>query len=269
MKKLVYGLAFLLASCSNEYMGHMEESYSNYMSSIKNIEVPQTNYSFSQFRSNIVSYPSFKIFPIKDSVPKTLREIKTNLEYIIAIDKSRQLMEIYINENDKDEGWIFEKEYPISTGKVKGNKRKRGDNKTPEGNFTIKDIEYSGNWRYNGRKAYGPYFIRLNTGWSGIGIHGTDEPYKLGKRASHGCIRTANRNIVEIKNKYTNSLVIIRDSFDYYSRSPSIISKIYPKKIPTIRNNAPEILEKKIKFQEEAIVFRKKWRIFGRRRNKH
>ena len=32
----------------------------------------------------------------------------------------------------------------------------------------------------------------------GVGIHGTDEPDSIGRRASHGCIRLANWDVVKL-----------------------------------------------------------------------
>jgi lipoprotein-anchoring transpeptidase ErfK/SrfK len=49
-------------------------------------------------------------------------------------------------------------------------------------------------------KAYGPWFIRLKTGWKGIGIHGTHAPSSIGKNDTEGCIRLRNEELVELKN---------------------------------------------------------------------
>jgi len=46
--------------------------------------------------------------------------------------------------------------------------------------------------------AYGPKFIRLKTGWSGIGIHGTHDPAYIGKRVTEGCIRLKNEDLAEL-----------------------------------------------------------------------
>jgi lipoprotein-anchoring transpeptidase ErfK/SrfK len=75
-----------------------------------------------------------------------------------------------------------------------------GDCRTPEGDFTVSMIQPTPGWRYDGELAYGPWFIRLKTEpWSGIGIHGTNEPYLIGAPVSHGCIRLHNDNIKKLK----------------------------------------------------------------------
>lgn len=109
-------------------------------------------------------------------------------------------------------------DYPIAIGKNKGNKNEVGDLKTPEGVFTVSDIQNSINWSHdfgdgNGiiKGAYGPYFIRLLTpGHSGIGIHGTHDNESLGHRATEGCIRLQNENIEElVKLVHAGTVVII------------------------------------------------------------
>ena len=46
---------------------------------------------------------------------------------------------------------------------------------------------------------FGPRLIRLLIpGITQIGIHGTCAPWSIGKRASHGCIRLTNENILDL-----------------------------------------------------------------------
>lgn len=47
--------------------------------------------------------------------------------------------------------------------------------------------------------AYGPWFLSLDTGWIGIGIHGTHDPASIGTMASEGCIRLRNEDIQSLK----------------------------------------------------------------------
>jgi lipoprotein-anchoring transpeptidase ErfK/SrfK len=88
--------------------------------------------------------------------------------------------------------------FPVSIGKNPdlGDKKQAGDDRTPEGSFTVSGIEDSSSWTFEGRPAYGPWFISLSTPpFSGIGIHGTDEPEKIGTTASEGCIRMRNEDL--------------------------------------------------------------------------
>ncbi|MDD6850571.1 MAG: L,D-transpeptidase [Veillonellaceae bacterium] len=41
--------------------------------------------------------------------------------------------------------------------------------------------------------------MSLNTGWDGIGIHGTHDPNSIGTNASEGCIRMYNQDVAELK----------------------------------------------------------------------
>lgn len=107
----------------------------------------------------------------------------------------------------------------IATGKNSGNKAKVGDQKTPEGIFHINKIEDAASWTHDFKDdsdgpvagAYGPYFIRLQVpGQKGIGIHGTHDNNSLGKRASEGCIRMQNADLVRLVSHIsTTSIVVI------------------------------------------------------------
>lgn len=108
------------------------------------------------------------------------------------------------------------KKYPVAVGKNPGDKKRRGDNRTPEGDFTITSIQDSHTWEHDFaddtlgpiKGAYGPWFLGLSTlasetksgkKWSGIAIHGTHDPSSIGTRASEGCIRMHNEDVEELK----------------------------------------------------------------------
>ncbi len=95
--------------------------------------------------------------------------------------------------------------FPVALGKNEGNKEKAGDMRTPEGTFSVERIQDSSAWAHDfgdGKGpiagAYGSKFIRLKTGWSGIGIHGTHDPASIGKRVTEGCIRLKNDDLAEL-----------------------------------------------------------------------
>ena len=104
--------------------------------------------------------------------------------------------------------------FPVCLSKNKGNKERRGDMKTPESTlanpFTISQIQDASTWTHDfhdGRgaiKAYGHWFLRLITpGHSGIGIHGsTNNENSVPGRASEGCIRLRDSDIIALKDKY-------------------------------------------------------------------
>lgn len=94
----------------------------------------------------------------------------------------------------------------VALGKVPGNKQKAGDMRTPEGSFSVQQIQDARSWTHDFKdgkgvikNAYGPWFIRLKTGWSGIGIHGTHDPESIGTLTSEGCIRMKNEDLQELK----------------------------------------------------------------------
>lgn len=115
-------------------------------------------------------------------------------DFRILIDKSR--CELFLYKGEK-----LVKTYKVSIGRNPdgADKKKKGDLRTPEGNFHIVSIHKSDKWLHEGQLAYGPWFLRLKTPWQGIGIHGTNEPEKLGTKASEGCIRLHSDNIAELK----------------------------------------------------------------------
>ena len=102
--------------------------------------------------------------------------------------------------------------WPVALGKNAGQKRVSGDMKTPDGTFPIDEVLDASYWTHDfgdGKGeiegAYGPYFISLDTSnlsggaWDGIGIHGTHDPASIGTRASEGCIRMHNSDLLALK----------------------------------------------------------------------
>jgi lipoprotein-anchoring transpeptidase ErfK/SrfK len=97
--------------------------------------------------------------------------------YSILINTNNFSLTLYKN------GKIF-KTYPVAIGKP--------SSPTPKGNFKVKNKAY---------KPGGPFGARwLGLTAPGIGIHGTNVPFSIGKNVSHGCIRTYNKNIIELYN---------------------------------------------------------------------
>ena len=106
--------------------------------------------------------------------------------------------------------------YPMACGRNRGQKRSRGDNRTPEGHFLLQNIQDASTWGHDFRDgkgfikhAYGPWFMRLQTGFQGIGIHGTHAPESIGTRASEGCIRLENNNVAALRSRVTIGMPVI------------------------------------------------------------
>lgn len=129
----------------------------------------------------------------------------------IIIDKSKQHLYSY----DKKGNLVFHT--PVSTGKNKGNKTQENDWRTPVGKFAISQFEPN-----RDPKIFGaPEFWRLRgTGFKGIGIHGdAGHPDKIGKPASHGCVRMPCDSIASFKKKakpYAGQTVYILDENGKY-----------------------------------------------------
>ena len=136
-----------------------------------------------------------------DSLDYCERLLNNQFDYFVIVDKGKMRVELY------DKYGRLKRSYRCACGKNFGNKRSKGDCRTPEGFFRACKAKDSENWHYtdeNGKRSekpgqYGPRFIRIITpGYSSIGIHGTDAPWSIGGRRSHGCIRIKNENILEL-----------------------------------------------------------------------
>lgn len=130
-------------------------------------------------------------------------------EYWLHIIKSDYKLYLY-------KGKQIAKTYDIGVGKNQGNKERRGDNRTPTGSFSIQSIENASSWTHDFRDgngvikgAYGPWFIRLKTGWQGIGIHGTHDPDSIGSMVSEGCIRMKNEELEELKKQVFKDMKVV------------------------------------------------------------
>lgn len=130
----------------------------------------------------------------------------------IVIEKSKFLLSFY-------EGRTAVFSFPIAVGLYSGNKKKGGDMRTPTGHFVVESIHDSRHWVHDFKDgkgpikgAYGPWFIRLKTGWSGIGIHGTHAPDSIGKKTTEGCVRLLNEHIeLLVKRIQSGVLVTIKE----------------------------------------------------------
>ena len=117
----------------------------------------------------------------------------------VRIVKSRFTLILY-------RGNDVEQSYPIAVGRNGGKKTRSGDNRTPEGRFSIERIQDASSWTHDFgdgkgpvKGAYGPWFIRLATpGWQGIGIHGTHDPGSIGTSATEGCVRLKNSDLIRL-----------------------------------------------------------------------
>ena len=133
-----------------------------------------------------------------------------NSEFIVVSKKDLRLTVYARSGNDT----VALATYPVCMGKNKGQKQGKGDMRTPESPadkpFCITRIQDASTWKHDfgdGRGsilAYGHWFLRLETpGHSGIGIHGsTNNENTVPGRASEGCVRLLDKDIIQLKEKY-------------------------------------------------------------------
>ena len=144
----------------------------------------------------------------KTAAAKAAKEAKP---YFIVISKKDLNLRVY--KAAKGDTTLVQ-QFDACLSKNKGNKQRKGDMRTPESPagkpFKIIQIQDASTWRHDfkdGRgniKAYGHWFLRLLTpGHSGIGIHGsTNNENSVPGRASEGCIRLRDTDIITLKEKY-------------------------------------------------------------------
>ena len=98
--------------------------------------------------------------------------------YAIYIDLDALQLTLYSN------GEVFKK-WPVSGGAKQS--------PSPLGLFQVNGI---GNWG----EGFGGSWISINVPWGKYGIHGTYEPWTIGRyNSSHGCIRMKNSDVRELK----------------------------------------------------------------------
>lgn len=95
----------------------------------------------------------------------------------ITIKISERILELY------NDGKLY-KRYNIAVGK--------SETPTPVGDWSIV-------WKsYRKGDIFGTRFLALSVPWGGYGIHGTNQPWSIGRSASKGCIRMRNKDVEEL-----------------------------------------------------------------------
>lgn len=173
-----------------------------------------------------------------------LYQVPGNIEKkntFIVISKKEQRLYVY-GKTAAGETVLMAK-FPVCLSKNKGQKQRKGDMKTPSSPkgkpFYISMIQDASTWRHDfkdGRgniKAYGHWFLRLVTpGHSGIGIHGsTNNEGSVPGRASEGCIRLRDQDIITLKEKfaYVKMPVNIKDEDEGpWEWEPAVHKKAVP-----------------------------------------
>ena len=109
--------------------------------------------------------------------------------------------------------------YPVAVGKA--------TTPSPAGSFTVAERVTHPAWYRPGKvvppgrsNPLGPRWIGLSL--RGYGIHGTNSPRSIGRRASHGCIRMRNADVEELF-----ALVAIGDRVELFAERTAEVAGIF------------------------------------------
>lgn len=72
--------------------------------------------------------------------------------------------------------------------------------------------------------GFGARFMGLDVTWGQYGIHGTNKPWSIGSRASHGCIRMMNNDVCELYDlvQVGSPVIITGNPFIYLNKREMI-----------------------------------------------
>ncbi|MCF7886114.1 MAG: L,D-transpeptidase family protein [Candidatus Marinimicrobia bacterium] len=138
---------------------------------------------------------------------------------VFVVDKAKQMF--YIFRSNGPGRLMAVDSIPASTGTIRGDKKIEGDERTPEGIYTITNKITESDLP----KIYGPLALILDypntvdrllgNGGSNIWLHGRSE--KLAPRQTEGCVSLENHSILEVNEKFVDlgqTKIIIYDSLE-------------------------------------------------------
>jgi lipoprotein-anchoring transpeptidase ErfK/SrfK len=160
---------------------------------------------------DIVKVPNVEPFLIEDLTPMaSLPEIPEYQGRTIRIDTREKILDLF-------EGETLLASVPITPGS--------GHLGTPPGTWRILGIAAMPTFRWD--KSVLEYGVRSDNYYElpigpnnpvgvmwiglnrpGIGIHGTNDPQTIGRSASHGCMRTANWDVVRLAKMITKGMTV-------------------------------------------------------------
>lgn len=142
--------------------------------------------------------------PYLHQVPREILALGDNVNTAILVEKSRN--RLYLYQRRADGSLSMLRDYYVSTGKLNGNKKLRGDLKTPEGVYFITSfIPQSKLPDKYGVAAFPVNYpneldTRLGKTGFGIWLHGTDSrSYSRPPLDSEGCVVLTNKDLRSIK----------------------------------------------------------------------
>lgn len=199
-----------------------------------------------------VKVPNVQPFLIEDLTQiASLPEVPEFLNRVIKIDTREKLLGVY-------EGEQLLASLPITPGS--------GSLATPPGTWKIVGIAQMPTFRWD--KSVLEYGVRSSNYYNlpmgpnnpvgvmwiglskpGIGIHGTNSPQSIGRASSHGCMRTANWDVVRLVKLLTKGMTVIIEGPAPTPRVIAKPSKPKPTPQPTAASAVPAATETKRKFK--------------------
>ena len=208
MKRLfIIALMFIVAVSSVSAQRRKIEALNNEINSLKEqvelqrIEINILRHAVLDLYDICVELEGKADYEVVEEVVSKELVADASMSDCIVISKESMTLTLY----DADGNVVMH--CPVAVGKNYGNKQRPGDMRTPEGEFSVSQIQDASRWTHDFRDGkgiiagcYGNWFIRLNTPpHSGIGIHGTHLPESIGTRATEGCIRLHNADLDKLK----------------------------------------------------------------------
>lgn len=160
---------------------------------------------------DVVKVPNVQPFFIEEMTVASIPEVPEYKTRVIKIDTREKMLDLY-------DGEKLLASLPITPGS--------GHVATPPGTWRIVGIAQMPTFRWD--KSVLEYGIRSSTFYElpigpnnpvgvmwiglnkpGIGIHGTNQPQTIGRSASHGCMRTANWDVVRLSKMISKGMTVI------------------------------------------------------------
>ena len=142
--------------------------------------------------------------PYLQKIPREILALGDNVRTAILVEKSRNRLYVYQRRNDGSLSML--RDYYVSTGKSNGNKKLRGDLKTPEGVYFVTSFipqeKLPDKYGVAAFPVNYPNELDTRLGKTGFGIwlHGTDSrSYSRPPLDSEGCVVLTNKDLKSIK----------------------------------------------------------------------
>ena len=175
-------------------------------------------------RSYSVGSKTYQVADIDDSIRIYRRDVDKDSCFFVI---SKREYRLYVYQTIGGDT-VLAAHFPVCYAMYPEAKTVSGDMRTPECSFddpfVITEIVNATNWHHDfgdGRgsiPSYGAWFMRLKTGFNGVGIHGsTNNVESVPGRDSEGCIRLRDDDLLFLYDLYAQvgTPVVVRGIADY------------------------------------------------------